>query len=243
MQRNLNSLLGLKLEGTDGEIGKLRDFYFDDISWTIRHLILKTGSWFSEKDVLISPEAVLHSHWEPGTLPVRLTKEQMLKSPEIETDKPVDRQREIEIYGHNLWQPYWGNTFYTTGLWDINTQAQLIDQNEIKKDNEKDERSGYNRHLHSTQFVAGYHIQATDGSIGHVIDFIFDDLTWQISDVAVNTHNWIGGKKILIPVLNIKEIQWRESKVLVNEKAESIKNGLPFDQVKYEHPETEDMAQ
>ncbi len=243
MQRNLNSLLTLKLKGTDGEIGKLKDFYFDDISWIIRHLILKTGSWFSERDVLISPEAVLHSHWEQGILPVRLTKDQMLKSPEIETDKPVDRQQEIEIYGHNLWQPYWGNNFYTTGLWNINAQAKSDDQSKIKNDNEKDERNAYNRHLRSSQVVTGFHIQAVDGVIGHVIDFIFDDLTWQISHVAVDTHNWIGGKKILIPVRNIKEIQWGESKVFVNEKIESIRNGLPFDQVKYEHTETEDVKQ
>lgn len=239
MQRNLNSLLGLKLEGTDGEIGKLIDFYFDDISWIIRHLILKTGSWFSERDVLISPEAVEHSHWEPGILSVRLTKDQMLKSPKIETDKPVARQQEIEIYGHNLWQPYWGNNFYTTGLWDINAQAQSNDKNE----KEKHERNGHNRHLRSTQVVTGFDIQARDGGIGHVIDFIFDDLSWQISHVAVDTHNWIGGKKILIPVLNIMEIRRGESKVFVNEKVESIKNGFPFDQVKYEHSETEDVTQ
>jgi len=237
MQRNLHSLLGLKLEGTDGEIGKLRDFYFDDISWTIRHLILKTGSWFSERDVLISPNAVEHSHWEPGSLPVRLTKDEMLKSPEIETDKPVARQQEIEIYGHNLWQPYWGNNFYTTGLWDIKAQAHSKDKNEVKNDIEKDERNGYNRHLRSTQVVTGFHIQAKDGTIGHVIDFIFDDLSWQISHVAVDTHNWIGSKKILIPVLNIREIQWGESKVFVNENVESIEDGLLFDPAKYEQTE------
>ena len=242
MQRNLNSLLGLKLEGTDGEIGKLIDFYFDDLSWTIRHLILKTGSWFSERDVLISPDAVVHAQWKPGILPVRLTKDQMLKSPEIETDKPVARQQEIEIYGTNLWQPYWGNNFYSTGPWDINAKAHANDQNEVKNDNEKDERNSYNHHLRSTKVVTGFHIQARDGGIGHVIDFIFDDLTWQISHVAVDTHNWIGGKKILIPVSNIKEIQWEESKVFVNEKVESIKNGLPFDQVSYEHHETENVT-
>jgi hypothetical protein len=243
MQRNLNSLLSMKLKGTDGEIGKLKDFYFDDISWTIRHLILKTGSWFSERDVLISPDAVIHSNWEPGIIPVRLTKDQMLKSPDIETDKPVARQQEIEIYGHNLWQPYWGNTFYTTGLWDVGAQAQSNDQNVVKNDNEKDEINNYNRHLRSTQVVTGFHIQALDGGIGHVIDFIFEDLTWQITHAAVDTHNWIGGKKILIPVLNIREIQWAGSKVFVNENMDSIKNGLPFEQLEYEHAETENVTQ
>lgn len=242
MQRNLKSLLSLKMKGTDGEIGKLKDFYFDDINWTIRHLILKTGSWFSERDVLISPEAVLHSHWEPGVIPVTLTKDQMLKSPDIETDKPVARQQEIEIYGHNLWQPYWGNTFYTTGLWDIGAQAQSNDQNEVKKDIEKDEKNGYNQHLRSTQVVTGFHIQALDGGIGHVIDFVIDDLTWQISHVAVDTHNWIGGKKILIPVKNIREIRWAESKVFVNELVESIKNDPSYNQIKYEHADTENVS-
>ena len=243
MKRSINSLLGYTMSGTDGEIGKLRNFYFDDISWTIRHLILKTGNWFSERDVLISPEAVIHSHWEPGILPVRLTKDQMLKSPEIDTDKPVDRQQEIEIYGHNLWQPYWGNNFYTTGPWDINAQAKSNDQNELKYDKEKDEKNGYNRHLRSSQVVTGFHVQATDGSIGHVIDFIFDDFTWQISHAAIDTHNWIGGKKILIPVFKIREIQWGESKVFVNENVESIKNGLPFELINYEPSEYADVTQ
>ena len=242
MQRNLNSLLSSKLKGTDGEIGELIDFYFDDRSWTIRHLILKTGTWFSERDVLISPEAVLHTRWEPGILPVRLTKDQMLKSPDIETDKPVGQQQEIEVYGHNLWQPYWGNNFYTTGLWDINAQAHSKDQNEVNNANEKNERNDYTQHLRSSQGVTGFHIQASDGDIGHVIDFIFDDLTWQINHLAIDTHNWIGGKKILIPVLNIKEIQWGKSKVFVNEKVESIKDGLPFDSVKYEHSEPENVT-
>ena len=231
------------MSGTDGEIGKIRDVYFDDKTWDIRHLILKTGNWFSERDVLISPEAVLHSHWESGILPVKLTKDQMLKSPEIETDKPVARQQEIEIYGHNLWQPYWGNSFYTTGLWDIDAQAKSNNPNDLINDREKDERDGYNRHLRSAQVVTGFHVQATDGSLGHVIDFIFDDFTWKISHAAIVTHNWIGGKKVLIPVLEIKEIQWGESKVFVKENIESIKNGLPFDQIKYEHPESADVTQ
>ena len=239
MQHNLNSLLSLQLKGTDGEIGKLRDFYFDDRTWIIRHLILKTGSWFSERDVLISPEAVVHAPWEPGILPVKLTKDQMLKSPDKETDLPAGQQQRIEAYNHNLWQPYWGNNFYTTGLWDINAQAKSGDQNEVKKVDKNDQVNDDNLHVRSSQGVTGFHIQAIDGSIGHIIDFIFDDLTWQISHLAVDTHNWIGGKKILIPVLNIREVKWVESKVFVNENMESIKNGLQFDPVKYEHAEAE----
>ena len=42
------TLKGYKLEGRDGEIGKVEEFYFDDQYWTIRYLVADTrgtGSW------------------------------------------------------------------------------------------------------------------------------------------------------------------------------------------------------
>ena len=48
-------LNGYKLEGLDGEIGKVKDFYFDDRHWTIRYLVAETGNWLVANLVLISP--------------------------------------------------------------------------------------------------------------------------------------------------------------------------------------------
>jgi hypothetical protein len=64
MKRSLKSLQGYTLKETDGEIGKVDEFYFDDASWTIRYLVIKTGNWFSGKKVLISPKALLNQDWE-----------------------------------------------------------------------------------------------------------------------------------------------------------------------------------
>jgi sporulation protein YlmC with PRC-barrel domain len=238
MQRNINSLIGYNLEGTDGEIGKVTDFYFDDDTWTIRYLILQTGNWFSGRDVLISPEALVKSIWKPGIFPVNLTKDQILNSPDIDTDKPVSRQQEIELYGHYLWQPYWGSDFYAGGLWGIPSSAPVIDQKIVKETDENDKRSKDDRHLRSTHEVTGYHIHAIDGEIGHVKDFIMDDRTWQIVWLVVDTHNWIGGKKVLIPVRHIKEVQWENSKVVADETVDSVKNSIAFDGSEFVHPDT-----
>jgi uncharacterized protein YrrD len=64
MQINTNNLIGYKLEATDGEIGKVETFYFDDDTWTIRYMVVKTGGWLSGRKVLISPEAVLKDSWQ-----------------------------------------------------------------------------------------------------------------------------------------------------------------------------------
>jgi hypothetical protein len=52
MLRNTKDLLGYALHATDGIIGGLKDFHFDDQSWVIRYLIVDTRTWLSSRKVL-----------------------------------------------------------------------------------------------------------------------------------------------------------------------------------------------
>jgi hypothetical protein len=47
-----------KLDSLDGEIGKVKEFYFDDQHWAIRYLVADTGNWLTGRQVLISPYAL-----------------------------------------------------------------------------------------------------------------------------------------------------------------------------------------
>src|ERR1700682_3161111 len=109
MQLNINSLLGFSLSATDGEVGKVDEIYFDDRNWTIRYLVVKTGHWLSGRKVLISPLAFDRSRWKDGTFPVNLTKEQILNSPDIDTDKPLTLQHTESLNEYYLWQPFIDN--------------------------------------------------------------------------------------------------------------------------------------
>jgi sporulation protein YlmC with PRC-barrel domain len=234
MQRNLNHLLGWNLAATDGEIGKVVDFYFDDEKWTIRYLIVRTGSWLSEREVLISPDVLLSYSWESGLFLVRLTKEQVRHSPDIDTDRPVSRQQEAALARYYPWQNYWGSSFYPSGVWGVIPATPVIDPGMVAREAEEAEStliSHEDHHLRSAQKVKGYHIHASDGDIGHVEDFILDDQTWQISYLLVDTHNWIGGKKVMVAVRHIKEVQWTDSKVVVDISVDTIKGSLPADKM------------
>ena len=46
---------------------------------------------------------------------VKLTKQQIKDSPEIDTDRPVSRQMETSVYDYYGWSPYWGSGFYMGG--------------------------------------------------------------------------------------------------------------------------------
>ena len=236
MQRDLNHLIGWNLDATDGEIGKVEDFYFDDETWTIRYMIVNTGNWLSGRKVLISPVTLLLHSWESGLFPVNLTKEQVRHSPDIDTDRPVSRQQEAELAAYYPGTNYWGTGFYMGGVWGVIPSTPVIDPGMIRED-DKTRLSQEDLHLRSSQQVKGYHIHASDGNIGHVDDFILDDQTWRISYLLVNTHNWIGGKKVLVAVRHIKEVNWENSKVVVDITVNDIKNSTAVDKWDYIIPE------
>jgi sporulation protein YlmC with PRC-barrel domain len=215
------------VEATDGLIGDVEDFYFDDQTWHIRYLIIKTGGWLSGREVLISPVSLLKEKWQNGLFSVDLTKKQITDSPDIDTDKPVSRQQEIELYEHYAWEGYWLSGFYPGGYLGVSIPFPVTDENDQKADAET--------HLRSTTIITGYHIYATDGEIGHVNDFIMDDKTWQIKFIVVDTHNWFGGKKVLIPVGLIKKIEWTDSKVFLVMSKTAVEKCKLFDEADFIH--------
>jgi uncharacterized protein YrrD len=234
MLRNIKDVLGFRIAAKDGDIGTVKDFYFDDKTWTVRYLIVKTGAWFS-REVLISPEAVIDHSWEDSIFFVDITKEQVRDSPDIDTDKPVSRQQEEELAEYYPWQSYWGTGFYPGGVWGVIEPTPSFDPRLIKEV-DSTEISHEDKHLRSSKEVTGYHIHAENGDIGHVTNFIFDDQTWQIAYLMVDTHNWLGGKKVLIAVNHVQHVEWENSKVVVDLTVEGIKTSEAVDKWKYAVP-------
>ena len=100
MLRSIKDLEGFAAEATDGSIGHVKDFYFDDQAWTIRFLVVKTGRLALEsRKVLISPVAIGEPNWVRRTLPLSVTREQVRKSPDVDSQKPVSRQHEARTTG------------------------------------------------------------------------------------------------------------------------------------------------
>lgn len=240
MQRNINSLVGFSMRATDGEIGKVEEFYFDDNTWDIRYLIVTTGSWLFGRSVLISPVAIQSVDWGREDFPVNLTKDQISNSPGTDLHQPVSHQHEIALYEHYTWQPYWTIGFYAGAQWGIMPPPALKkistpDENATIQKEKNDE------HLRSTERIAGYHIHASDGEIGHVNDFIIDDESWKVLYIVVDTNNWIGGKKILVSVKHIKEINWENVQVIIDISKAAVKDCELFDEERYNLPQRSSM--
>ena len=210
------TLKGYTLDSLDGEIGKVKEFYFDDRHWTIRYLVADTGNWLSGRQVLISPYALVAVKQAEKQVEVNLSRKQIEESPPLDSDKPVSRQFEDEYYGFFGWPTYWGGPH----LWGAS--PFLVRNPEKWKAAARSEKP-WNPYLRSTLEVTGNPIQAVDGAIGHVEDFIIDDETWAIRYLVIDTEKWWQeGKKLLISPQWIERVSWLESKVFVNLPSEAI---------------------
>ncbi len=223
MLSKVKSIKGFKLEAIDGDIGKVEEFYFDDRRWTIRYLVADTGTWLAERQVLISPYALLSVLKDDKHISVNLTKKQIEESPSLYTDKPVSQQFEEAYYGYYGWPMYWSGPY----TWGVNPYL-MREFDQAKEPAEKAQAKAWDHHLRSTADVSGYHVQAVDGEIGHVSDFIIDDDNWSIRYLVVDTRNWLPGKKVLVSPRWIERVSWPESKVFANLSREAIQESPEY---------------
>jgi len=221
MLSKANTLKGYKLNASDGEIGSVKEFYFDDKHWTIRYLVANTGNWLTGRQVLLSPYALVSVVPATQTIGIDLSKEQIKNSPSLDTDKPVSRQFEDSYYGYYGWPTYWDGP-YSWGY------SPSFERSRDKWGKFVAGGKKWDHHLRSTRAVTGYDIQASDGEIGHVEDFIIDDATWEIRYLVVGTKNWWPGKKVLVSPLWIERVSWAESKVFINLSREAIQRSPEF---------------
>lgn len=215
------TLKGYKLDSLDGEIGKIREFYFDDRHWTVRYLIANTGNWLGDRMVLISPYALGSVSKEKQQIAVNLTNKQIEGSPALGTDKPVSKQFEQTFSGYYGWPAYW-NGPYAWGPREnlLRDHAHWLETTSLEE--------SWDPCLRSTDEVGSYHIKATDGEVGHVDDFIIDDETWAIRYLVIDTRNWWPGRKVIIAPKWIGHVDWSKAEIAFNISREAIKDAPEY---------------
>lgn len=229
------------IRATDGDIGRVDRFLFDDQQWTVRYLVVDTGQWLPGRRVLIAPRAVSGVDTKDRTIALDLTKAKIHDSPDLDADKPVSRQQEADLHSYYGYPSYWGQVG-GPGSWAAwahppGAVAPAVPYAESPEqaagtsgsDQTARDASEGDPHLRSTREVAGYHIEATDGAIGHVKDFVADDGTWTIHYLVIDTSNWIGGRNVLLSRDWVSRVEWATSKVHVDVTREQVKNSPEYD--------------
>jgi len=211
---NLKTLQDYTLRSLDRDIGKVKDFYFDDHDWSIRYLLLETDTWLTERQVLISPLACLSVNQAEQTMTVNLSHQQIEDSPTLGTDQPISQQFEKSYFAYYGWPSYWDSSRL-----DLNPENRQA-YSQIPRT--------WDPHLHSMKKMLGYQIQTKDDSLEQIEGFIIDLDAWRIRHLIVHTQNWRPGKKVLISPLWIKSVSSQQSKVFVKYLSETIRDAPEY---------------
>lgn len=236
MIKNASAINGYAIMASDGHLGTVSDFLFDDKTWLVRWLVVETGNWLPGRKVLLPAFALGYLNPERRELSVQLNRQEVKDSPDIDAERPVSRQMETGIYDYYGWSPDWASGPYMGGLgFDYGyvggTVAPL--PSPVSSQREQDiitaRRSDDDPHLRSTKAIAGYHIHAKDGEIGHVEDFVIEEVDWSIRYLIVDTKNWWPGRKVLVSPRSVREINWTDNLVNLDLDRQHIKNSPMYD--------------
>ena len=247
----LKDLQGYKIRATDGELGSVREVYFDDHEWRVRYFVVDTGTWLPGRKVLIAPESVSGIDTAEHAVAVKLSRKRVKNSPDISTDVPVTREHETALSQHYGWREYWSmdspmrpGMIYPFGIpYGIacspampettdtpDTQApNRANKSAVDKELDAIQDQARESTLCSSHDVAGYHIAATDGEIGHLDDYIIDDTNWFVRYLIVDMGGWLKGRKVLLAPEWIESISWDESRIYAKLSRDDVSNSPVYD--------------
>jgi uncharacterized protein YrrD len=225
---------GYAIRAADGDVGSVDDVLFEDTSSVVRYLVVETGSWLFGRRVLLAPAAFGAIDHDPRVLETGLTTAQVKDSPDVDSERPVSRQKEEALHAHYGWAPYWAGAPAYGGLapyWGGVAMAAPPPPREsaVEREVAEMQRQQGDPHLRSAREVIGYYVAATDGDIGHVEDLLLDDTSWTIRQLVIDTRNWLPGRKVLIEPDRLRSVSWADQHIVLALSRGEVESSPEYD--------------
>jgi hypothetical protein len=83
--------------------------------------------------------------------------------------------------------------------------------------------------LRNAKNLHGFTIRATDGELGTVDELYFDDETWAIRYLTVETGGWLGGRAVLISPISVIHADWPAQRLDVALTKKQVENSPNID--------------
>ncbi|MFC2947911.1 PRC-barrel domain-containing protein [Virgibacillus sediminis] len=206
------------IQATDGEMGKVKDLYFDDDSWTIRYAVVDTRKWLPGRKVLLSPSSFVSFKEDDKQLEVEYDKETVRNSPEIPEGQEITPETEKSLIGYYGWSRYW----LTSSMWGVDNGpiTSSFDERDSFRDKfaeDVPENEDARHNLRSDEETIGFKVHANNGKIGTVADLICDDDDWKVRQLVIqSSESYVEEKYLLAVTEEIESVDWFEQDIYLN---------------------------
>jgi uncharacterized protein YrrD len=222
LRRALHDITGMRIHATDGDLGHVHDVYFEDGRWLVRYLEVDTRHWLLDRHVLLTPSAVQSIDWEHGRIHVALTREQVRNSPDIDSHKPVSRQRETQVQEYFQWPFQSSDRVWERAELAAELHTLMLETSGREVTAPLPEQTKDDPHLWSARALSDYGLEGTDGDLGRVDDLLVEEDAWAIRHIVIGARSWLSAKWFLVPVDRIQGISWGAKRVRVSQGSETV---------------------
>ncbi len=216
---SIKSIGAYSVHCTDGELGVLEAFHFDDRTWSIRYLVININSLLNPKRVLLLPTAAYELSWSDHSIKVNLNKKQVMNATPYSADLPVSVQHELldrkNFHTLYLSDPWSGSVL---PMWFPNTDkaGELV---EVIGDED----------LRCTSMTIGYKVMASDKQAGKVVDMILDDHEWKIKYLVVDTNGFLPLGDVLLSVKHVDGFVTDDEIISIDISSDELKHCPKYD--------------
>jgi hypothetical protein len=215
MYLTFKSMQGFSVKTFEQEIvGHIKSFYLDELTWTVRYIIIDAILSPDKKSAIITPVAVDRIKPAERMVTLSLKTEQFNNSPEADDVMPFSREKEIELAERYEWPAYWTNMSAS-----MPGVVEELADTKVPQEEQKDNHN----HLRDMNEIISYHLVAQGDRVGVVDDFIVGTDTWHTAFVIVDTAPILPGKQVLLPPTAISGIDWQMKSVTASTTAHNVK--------------------
>ncbi len=230
---SFNDLMQFAVEARDGREGRVSDLYFDDESWQVRYAVTESGFLFTRQEGLVKSTLLGEPDLKNGTLPISVTKEQLEEAESPDAHPPVSEQKERDIRRRRFefWPPLMlgaPGAAYTPVLAERQLLAGGV---AVEQDLEEAQGALGDPHLRSMREMTGYAIEAKDGDIGSVSDFLLEPDGWKIRYIVIDTGTWLPGQQVAITPAWVTSVSWEGQSVVVNVSKEDVSSAPELSEI------------
>jgi hypothetical protein len=202
---SLKTLADARVVTSDGHEKRVVNFLFDDRSWSARFLVVDVGGWLTRRFVVVSTAAVEQPDWTRKSMVARLTREQLVNSPDADSQKPVARQQELALKEHFGWPDHAFHCSIPSALVPAQREFPIHTHDDP--------------HLRGTLDLGGYAVWARDAYLGVLEDFILEQASWHVNYLVVKVGDWVYSHEQLISTAWVKTISWANHRVTLDRDA------------------------
>ncbi|WP_087973389.1 PRC-barrel domain-containing protein [Oceanobacillus rekensis] len=233
MQFYTTQLKNYSILAKDGEMGKIKDIYFNDQNWGIRYAIVDTRKWLPGRKVLLPPDIFINVNKDDKYVAVEYDKEMVRNSPPVPENEDLTKEQESNLVDYYGWNVFPDNALIGTERGPIGTfepnrsvKEKVPEEPHLQREQNGDKNE---KHLRSEDETIGFKVHAKDGKIGKLVDMIYDSEQWKINYIVVNSNeNLLEEELYIYRVEQIKTVDWFEKDLYINDSVKGISSSKPF---------------